>query len=400
MTTPSFEHEGPRLEEPRDVDLRGGVRDAVLLFVAVRVAVFVLSAIAAHGLLPIPPDQPATDAGFPPPSLDGGWHVLFTGTQRQDALWYLRLATDGYAPGDPSAAFFPLYPWLVRVVAFLPGIGPLAAGLLVSNAAFVGALVMLHALTRLEFRGDPDAARRSIRYLAIFPTAFFFLAPYTESLFLFLSLLAFWWARKDRWGFAAAAAAFAALSRSVGVLLVLALAVEAIHQWRREGRSLAPRLGAAAATVLGPLAWFAWWQVRFGDFWAPLDAQRNWDRVSTLPWDTVADAVGHAWGFRGHWLLDVAVVALAVIGVVLSIPRVRPSYLTYAGASLLLPLLASYPARPLISMPRFVMVVFPFAWGYADAVARRWIPDALVTAVFAGGFGLMATLFVAWQYVY
>jgi hypothetical protein len=51
-------------------------------------------------------------------------------------------------------------------------------------------------------------------------------------------------------------------------------------------------------------------------------------------------------------------------------------------------------------MPRFVSVVFPLAWGYAHAVDRGWIPDALVTAVFVGGFGLMAALFVAWQYVF
>ena len=390
----------PAQDGVEEIRFRDGVRDAVLLFLVVRIGLFLISAIAAQGLLPIPPGQPATDSGFAPPSLEPGWHVLFTGTQRQDALWYMRLATGGYAIGDPSAAFFPLYPWLVGVVSSLPGVGPLAAGLVVSHLSFVGALVVGHALTRLEFGGDPGTARRAIRYLAIFPTAFFFLAPYTEALFLLLCLLAFWWARRDRWGLAATVGALAALSRSVGVVLVLALGVEAIHQWREQGRPLLPRLAAASATVLGPLAWFAWWQVRFGDLWAPLDAQRNWERASAPPWGTLADAVWHAWRYRGYWLLDLVVVLLAVIGVVLAIRRVRPSYLTYAGASVVLPLLAPYPDRPLLSMPRFMVVVFPLAWGYAHAVERRWVPDTLVTAVFAAGFGLMAALFVAWQYVF
>jgi len=381
------------------IRFREGLRDAVLLFLAVRIAVFAISAIAGQAFLPIPPGQPATDAGFPAPSLEAGWHVLFTATQRQDALWYLRLATDGYAIDDPSAAFFPLYPLLVRGIAWLPGIGPLAAGLLVSNLAFLGALIVLHALTRLELGDDPDTARRAMRYLAIFPTAFFFFAPYTESLFLLLCLLAFWWARRDRWGSAATASALAALSRSVGVVLMLALAVEAVHQWRH-GRPLLPRLAAAAAAALGPLVWFTWWHVRFGDFWAPVDAQRNWNRNAVPPWETIVDAVAHAWRFRGYWLLDLLVVALAIAGVLLAARRMRPSYLTYAGASLLLPLLAPYPDRPLLSMPRFVAVVFPLAWGYARAVDRRWLPDALVTAVLAAGFAVMAALFVAWQYVF
>jgi hypothetical protein len=389
----------PNAVSPREVSLRDGIRDAVLVFVAVRLGLFVISAIAAHGLLPIPPGQPTTDSGFPAPSLEGGWHVLFTGTQRQDALWYLRLATDGYATGDPSAAFFPLYPWLVGVVAWLPGIGPLAAGLVVSNAAFIGALIVLHSLTRLEL-GDDAAARRTVVFLAIFPTGFFFLAPYTESLYLLLSLLAFWWARRDRWALAAAAAAFAALSRSIGIVLALALAVEAIHQWRRDGRPLAPRLAAAAATGIGPLGWFIWWEVRFGNFWAPVDAQRTWNRGSAPPWETVVDATRYAWRFQGYWLLDGLVIGLAVVGVLFAARRIRPTYLTYAGASLLLPLLAPSPDRPLLSMPRFVIVVFPVAWGYAVAVSRRWLPEALVVGVFAAGFGLMAALFVAWQYVF
>ena len=380
--------------------LRDGVRDALLVFVAVRIGLFVISSIAGGGLLPIPPGLPATDSGYPPASVDPGWHVLFTGTLLQDALWYLRLATDGYAPGDASAAFFPLYPLCVRAVAALPGVGPLGAALVVSNAAFAGALVVFHALTRLELGGGRDVARRAIKYLAIFPTAFFFLAPYTESLFLLLCLLAFRWARRDRWGRAAAAAALAALSRSVGIVLVVALGVEAFHQWYRDRRPLWPRLAAAGATVLGPLAWFTWWHVTYGNFWAPLDAQRNWSRTATAPWETVVDAVLQAKRYRTYWLLDLLVVAIAVAGVVLAARRIRPSYLAYAGASLLLPLMVPYETRPLLSMPRFVSVVFPFAWGYTHAVERRWLPDGLVLAVFAAGYGLMAALFVAWQYVF
>ncbi len=38
-----------------------------------------------------------------------------------DAPWFLRLADTGYAPDDGSAAFFPLYPLLVRAVGTLLG---------------------------------------------------------------------------------------------------------------------------------------------------------------------------------------------------------------------------------------------------------------------------------------
>ena len=229
--------------------LRDGVRDALVVFVIVRVLLFAISSFSVE-LLPLPPNQPTSVPGWPAPVPTWSWTAPFTATERQDALWFLRIATDGYRTDDNSAAFFPLYPLAIRAVALLPGVGPLGAALLVSNAALFGALVVLHALTRLEL-GDAHA-RRSLLLVALFPTACFLLAPYTESLFLLLSLLAFWYARRDRWALAALAGAGAALTRSVGLVLILALWVEAVRQWRREDRAPIPRFAAAAAVARRP----------------------------------------------------------------------------------------------------------------------------------------------------
>jgi hypothetical protein len=316
-------------------------------------------------------------------------------------MWMLRLATTGYAQGDASAAFFPLYPMLVRVVAWLPGIGPLAAALIVANLAFFGALVLLHALTRYEL-GDAETARRAVLFTALFPTAFFLMAPYTESTFLLFSIAAFWFARRDRWGWAAVAGAVAALTRSVGVLLVFGLAYEAFRQHHREGRWLAPRLASALSILAGPAMYLAYWQVRFHDLLAPLDAQRNWQRETALPFVTVWNALVDAWRYHSYWLLDVTVVGLAMGGIVYAIVsrRVPGAYSIYAVASLLLPLTFPLQSRPLLSMPRFVVVLFPLSWGFALAVARGRLPEAAVTAGFAMGFGALAWLFITWWPVF
>ena len=86
-------------------------------------------------------------------------------------------------------AFFPLYPLLVGGVGrFLAG-HYLLAGVLVSLAASRGAFVLLYrlALPRL----GADGARRAVLYLALFPTALFLGAVYSESLFLLLALATF-----------------------------------------------------------------------------------------------------------------------------------------------------------------------------------------------------------------
>ena len=378
--------------------VRDGWRDVLWAFLGAHLLLAAIGVIGG-GLLPLPQGQPPTDAGFPNPQLSPGWHMLVTSLQRQDAQWFLRLATTGYSPVDHSAAFFPMYPLGIRVVDLVPGIGPLGAGLLVANAAAFGALLLLHALTRLEL--GAVAARRAVLFTALFPTASFLYAPYSESSFLLASIATFWFARRDRWGWAAVAGAAAAATRSVGVLLILALWVEAIAQWRRNGRPLLPRLAAAAAVAIGPLLYAGWWAWRYHDLWAPLDAQRAWrPDGANSPLMTVWSALRLAWRYQTWWLLDVTVVFLAIVGIVLAARRIPWSYTIYATSSVLLPLLLPLTSRPLLSMPRFVAVLFPVSWGWAIAAARRRPPETAILVAFAGGFCLLAFLFINWLAVF
>jgi hypothetical protein len=88
------------------------------------------------------------------------------------------------------------------------------------------------------------------------------------------------------------------------------------------------------------------------------------------------------------------------VAVVAGWRRLAPAYLTYAGLSLALPLAYPFPARPLLSMPRFVAVIFPAFWVIGDLVERRRLPHTLVVASFAGGLGLLTVLFSTWWYIF
>lgn len=394
---------GPRGRDVMTTDadaprIRDGLRATAWAFLGARLLLFAVSVIAS-GLVAMPPDQPVGVPGWPAREPDRGWEALVTATERQDALWYMRIATTGYASEDGSAAFFPLYPLTVGAVARLPGIGPLGAGLLVANAAAFGALLLLHALTRLEF-GDREMARRTVLFAALFPTSFFLFAPYSESLFLLLGVAAFWSARRDRWGWAAAAGAGAALTRGIGFLVGLGLLVEAIRVWRSEERSPWPRVAAAAAAGAAPLLYLGWWWLREGDLGAPVDAQARWARDATFPLVAVWDALEHAWRYRAWWLIDVAVVAVAVVGLLLIARRVVAAYSVFAWAGLLVPLSMPYPNRPLLSMPRFVLVLFPAFWGLARLAGRRRGAETALVAGSAASGAILAALFVNWQPVF
>lgn len=405
MSTP------PETRETERQRIRRGILYCLRVFLSMRVGLWVLGLVAV-ALLPHPGPAVSEAAGIPLPvgvpgwdaqQIAPGWHNLVTAFERFDALWFLRIADTGYAVGDGSAAFFPLYPMVVRVFSWLLGGHPLAAGLLVSNLAFLGALIVVYFLTASE-RGE-EAARRTVLYLAIFPTAFFFLAPYSESLFLLLAATALWGARRERWWIAGVAGALAAGTRSLGVLLVLPLAVEAIHRWREDGRRLAGPLAWSAAVSLGLLAYLAFWQVTAGDFRLPFTEQATWQREGTFFLATLVEGTRLALRYPGiypggYHLLDWLVVspALAFGGWIAR--RTRPIFSVYVWASLLAPLSLVFPPRPLMSLPRFLLPLFPLLWAPAAwGERRRGIHEAWV-AVSAAGLGVMTLLFVNWQYVF
>src|SRR4051812_29592214 len=127
---------------------------------------------------------------------------------RWDAVWYLRVADSGYGESEARAAFFPLYPLLVRGLAVPFGASPaalLVAAYAVALATFLAALTLLHRLVTLEL--GRRLAEPTLLLLAVFPAALYFGAPYAESLFLALSVGAFYAARTGRWAAAGACAA-------------------------------------------------------------------------------------------------------------------------------------------------------------------------------------------------
>ncbi len=153
---------------------------------------------------------------------------FYTAWHRWDTTWYVIIADSGYGYDKRSAAFFPLYPMLIRVFNHvLPG-GSFEAALILGVLACLAALVMVHRLTA-EIAG-PDLARRTAFYLLAFPTGFYLAAAYNESLFIALALGSMYCMRRQRWWLAAVLAGFASATRLAGALLVIAFLYEYLRQ--------------------------------------------------------------------------------------------------------------------------------------------------------------------------
>ncbi len=338
---------------------------------------------------------------------------------RWDGAWYSEIATGGYDARYPaSTAFFPLYPLLIRLGTLVGG-GPALWGVAISLAATFFALYFVYRIAERLY--DTRAARAAALVTAFFPTAFFLNAVYTEALFLALSAGCIWAAMVRReLLLAGALGALAAATRSLGVLLVIPLAVE----WLRYRREIgAPGLLSAALAPAGTAAYLAFLWVRFGEPLVSLGQQEDyWGRepaspVATLSaaWSAAGDGASYlarplellASSTAGPTLsasntLNLIFLGLFLVAMGAGVMLLPPGLSLYALALVLAGMLAPNPDLPLMSLPRFLLGAFPMFLVIGLALSRLPLGRLALGAwvLVSGAAGVwMAALFVTWHWV-
>ena len=326
---------------------------------------------------------------------------------RWDTGFYLEIAEHGYTyiPGEMSSvAFFPLLPMLMRPVTALTG-DPLIAGLLVTNLALLGAMILLYQL--VEMTWGARIADRTVWYMLIFPVSFFGSAIYSESLFLLGSIGTLYLARKQHWIGAALLAVLTALTRLMGLILAPMLLVEWWSQRRASSQEQRPgwlALLAPAAVPLGTGLYMLYLQQVFGDPLAFMHASAAWVRTPASPLTLIVDLLqkpAQGWGAAilsgslplDNWLDLGFVLAFLGLGVVLLYQRQWSE-----GTFVMLGALLSFSSGMLMSQRRYMWVLFPVFILLARWGKHLWVDRAL-TILFLLGLGLFTALFANWYWV-
>jgi len=225
------------------------------------------------------------------PGIHGPGAVFRIWTLQFDTRWFITIAAGGYprnSTGAAHAAFFPLFPYVTRVVAPLFFFHYALAAMVVANLALVAALMVLYRLTEHEF--GVDSAGRAAFYLVAFPTGFFLSTAYNEGTSIALTAAAIYAMRRGHWWWAGVAGMFAATARSAGILLVGAFLFEYVRQNRRRVR-LDALAGLLIPAGLGVVMFADWYYYR--DPLAFNHAQSRWGRQLTWPWKAIADTIVH-----------------------------------------------------------------------------------------------------------
>lgn len=294
--------------------------------------------------------------------------------QRFDANWYVAIAERGYGsiPGDVH--FPPLYPVLIRLVSVFIG-DNIVAGMLISNLATLAMLAVLYRIVS-EY-SDASVAARTIVFLLIFPTAFFFFSAYTESLFLLVALFGLWSMQKQNWLWAGFWSFCAILIRLQGIALFAPLLYAL---WTTRPVDKKPARLLSLALPGGAMAVYLLIRAVGGDSAIIPTSEPNLFARLVPPWEnyfyalqtltlghfTIADVL--------NWAVTTIFVALLVIGW-----RKLPTVFNlYAAASLVVLTMRLVETQPLNSMSRYALTLFPIfillgKWG-----ENRWVQRAVI----------------------
>jgi hypothetical protein len=340
---------------------------------------------------------------------------------RWDTVHYVEIAYNGYQYDLSNTAFFPLFPLLMHSLGTLFGgsiVADYTAGLILANICFYGALVLFYQLVSEDF--DHDIAKKALFYLALAPYAIFFFAPYTESLFLLLSLAVFFFLRRGKpldWWLAGLCGFLATLTRSTGIILIIPFLTFIIQNFgihtlaTREnwGQKLNAILSIALVPA-GLLIYMLYLWKSFGNPWLfSIEQTRVWFRYISFPWMGIFYSIKALFVspllFQRNLpdlFFTLMPLAILIIGW-----KHLPLHYTLFSLAIMLYILC-YPVLdqqnldlthiPLMSDPRYMLVVFPIfillgQWGKHPRLAQILTTTSLIW------FGVNIVLFVTQRWV-
>ncbi len=325
--------------------------------------------------------------------------LLLNGWYRWDTGWYLKVAIFGYDAQDGSVGYQPLYPFLIRLMASITGVNYLLVALIISNACALVALFLFHLFAFQEL-GSTEYAHQATIALLAFPSAFFLIAGYTESLFLALTLATWLLARNNRWGWAAVTAAFVVLARVQGLAMIIPLGwmyltlgltdhsqspVQEIKTVLRSSldlelwkRRIANWPTAGMAVIAPVIAYFGQnLYLKYVGLGSVSQAYGNWLEIVS-PWVGVIRLLQKLFSISlgiPDWIDLFLLVLFLVLGIV-GIYKIKPALSLYLWATLTLILMRGNSFGLLPGFMRYMMTTFPIFIIFVPTFKNKWVRSA------------------------
>lgn len=352
-----------------------------------------------------------------------------------DTPHYLKIAKYWYASTGPDAkyiVFYPLYPICIMTMnvlvssiaagglslAKLLGLNSLnpfyvmfqnlgtesyfISGLIVSNICLFVACYFLYRLAQIDY--EESKARRTVVFFLLYPFSAFLIGVFTESLFIMLSVMVFYYMRHRKWMLVGLIGFLAGMTRTQGILLFIPVLYEyaLVNQWfsgfrfTKAGflevfKKFKPNLLWVLIMPLGFGVYLLINKLVQGDYFA------FYKHITVEPWWQGQDWIGnnlyqHYDMSQQYYSLGLLIykVQIAIFFIACGLvlyglwKKVRTSYLVY----MLVYLMVTYTSSWMISGPRYMMSDIPIYIVLAAASGKRNVQAAILIIM-----GLLCTFY-------
>jgi hypothetical protein len=280
---------------------------------------------------------------------------------RWDTGWYQGIIENGYdvapwghAKGDAANwAFFPLYPLSVYLFKSVFSTSTYLSGMLVSTIFFLTALVYVYKY--LSETRNEKIAYTAIVLLLLGPYSFYFSTMYSESLFIMLVVMNFYYLKKENWLVCSVTAACFSATRVIGVLFWIPLLIKIIRlEYRKTSNILHilrniicdyKKLLVLLAAPMGLFAYMTYLHFHTGDAFAFYHIQKAWSRSNTNPLILMINLI------REGGIPKLYLAAWGILGIILSIYLLVKRHISegiFGLICIIIPLLSN-----LQSLPRY-----------------------------------------------
>ncbi len=331
-----------------------------------------------------------------------------------DANNYIRIATGGYTYHTENGnfttlAFFPLYPWLIKLFSFIFRDLRISA-MILSFILYSASCVFLYKLFTIDY--NKNTAVRAIVYMSVFPHALFFGTMMNESMLLFTSAATLYYIRKHKWQLASIFGALAALSRMAGILLAVPAAIEWLEEYRILGKlknkqfksvwELFYRKGLWIFLMLTGTGIYLFCNYKItGDWLKFLEYQNTiWNNGSCYFGKGIALIFNNAFSndFSNKfalWIPEAASILFVVIMLIYGLRRNRNMYSAFLVVYIIINTGFKWP----ISVARYMTCAIPAFLFLSDFSERHKWTEPVITAVMAIGLGIYLTGYLTWKQI-
>lgn len=320
---------------------------------------------------------------------DQGWYeYILNKLGYWDFYAYKQIAKSGYQQNSSICAFYPLWPALIRLGAYILKIKYNTAAIYISNLLSVLFLYNLgcYLLKYVSWRN----VKISLVIIVMSPVGIFLSLPYTESMYLYLAILCLMYMDSNRVAALAMILFMIPLVRPVGIFIIVPLCYYIIQQQRwRVSRYL------IYAILTGYICYFGIMYLETEDALSGFKAQKHYPNKPSIANIYNINDFTHAFTNIGSYdkMLDAALDRIMFIIIIISLPilyRFNKLWFYYTLPLAIIPAFTNY----FLSYRRFALPCFlliPVLILYLDSKYSKSLKYYYVS------ISIISYIYVAWQ---